>query len=50
MAEFGLAGVASAEKNKAEELIHLKKCIKSAPEYSSEYQRATNRLATLEHK
>ena len=48
LAEYGLAEVASAEKNKAEEIDHLKRCVRSAPEDSSEYQRATNRLAALE--
>jgi tetratricopeptide (TPR) repeat protein len=48
LVEFGLADVAAAEKNKAEEIAHLKRCIHSAPEDSSEYQRATNRLHELE--
>jgi tetratricopeptide (TPR) repeat protein len=47
--EFGLAGVANAERNKAEEIDHLKRCIKTAPEMTSEYQKATNRLHALEH-
>jgi tetratricopeptide (TPR) repeat protein len=38
VAEFGLAGVANAEGNKDEEIYHLKRCIKSAPEPSSEYR------------
>jgi tetratricopeptide (TPR) repeat protein len=49
IAEFGLAGVAAAEKDKDEEIYRLKRCIKTAPEMSSEYQRATNRLDKLEH-
>jgi len=48
LVEFGLADVAAAEKNKTEEIDHLKRCVRSAPEESSEYQRATNRLAQLE--
>jgi tetratricopeptide (TPR) repeat protein len=48
LVEFGLADVAAAEKNKPEEIDHLKRCVRSAPEESSEYQRATNRLAELE--
>jgi tetratricopeptide (TPR) repeat protein len=48
LAELGLADVAAAEKSKPEEIDHLKRCIRSAPEDSSEYQRATNRLAALE--
>jgi tetratricopeptide (TPR) repeat protein len=48
LAEYGLAIVAGAEKNKADEIEHLKRCIHSAPEESSEYQRATNRLKALE--
>jgi tetratricopeptide (TPR) repeat protein len=48
LAEYGLAEVADAEKNKAEEIDHLKRCVHSAPEESSEYQRATNRLKVLE--
>jgi hypothetical protein len=48
LAEYGLAEVAAAEKNKAEEIDHLKRCLRSAPEESSEYQRATNRLNALE--
>ena len=48
LAEYGLAMVAGAEKNKEEEMAHLKLCVRSAPEDSSEYQRATNRLAALE--
>jgi tetratricopeptide (TPR) repeat protein len=49
VAEFGLAAVANAEKDKAEEMDHLKRCIRTAPDSSSEYQRATNRLDKLEH-
>jgi tetratricopeptide (TPR) repeat protein len=49
VAEFGLAGVANAEGNKDEEIYHLKRCIKTAPEPTSEYQRATNRLERLKH-
>jgi len=48
LAEYGLADVAAAEKNKDEEMDHLRRCIRSAPEESSEYRRATNRLAVLE--
>jgi len=48
LAEYGLAVVANAEKNKDEEIDHLKRCVHAAPEESSEYQRATNRLAALE--
>jgi tetratricopeptide (TPR) repeat protein len=48
LAEFGLADVAAAEGNKAEEIYHLKGCLDNAPEGSSEYRRATNRLAVLE--
>jgi tetratricopeptide (TPR) repeat protein len=48
LVEFGLAEVAAAEKNKAEEIDHLKRVIHSAPEESSEYQRATNRVNALE--
>jgi tetratricopeptide (TPR) repeat protein len=48
LAEYGLAEVAAAEKNKDEEIDHLKRCIRSAPEESSEYQRATKRLSELE--
>jgi tetratricopeptide (TPR) repeat protein len=48
LAEYGLAEVADAEKNKAEEIYHLKRCVHSAPEESIEYQRATNRLHVLE--
>jgi tetratricopeptide (TPR) repeat protein len=48
LAEYGLALVAGAEKNTADEMDHLKRCIHSAPEDSSEYQRATNRLKVLE--
>ncbi len=47
LVEFGLADVAAAEKNKADEMRHLKRCIRIAPEESSEYLRATNRLADL---
>jgi len=47
LAEFGLADVAAAEKNKGDEIDHLKRCLRSAPEDSSEYQRATNRLTEL---
>ena len=49
VAELGLAGVASAEGNKDEEIYHLKRCIKAAPEAGIEYQRATNRLERLQH-
>jgi len=48
LVEYGLADVAAAEKDKAEEMDHLKRCIRSAPEESSEYRRATNRLSVLE--
>jgi tetratricopeptide (TPR) repeat protein len=48
LVEFGLADVAAAETNKPDEITHLQRCIRSAPEESSEYQRATNRLAKLE--
>jgi tetratricopeptide (TPR) repeat protein len=48
LAEYGLADVAAAEKKQDEEIDHLKRCIRSAPEESSEYQRATNRLSKLE--
>jgi predicted Zn-dependent protease len=48
LVDFGLADVASAEENKAQEIEHLKRCIKSAPAESNEYRRATNRLAVLE--
>jgi tetratricopeptide (TPR) repeat protein len=48
LVEYGLADVAAAEKNEAEEINHLKRCVRSAPEESSEYRRATNRLAALE--
>jgi tetratricopeptide (TPR) repeat protein len=49
IAEFGLAGVANAEGNKDDELYHLKRCIKLAPELSNEYLRATNLLEKLQH-
>jgi tetratricopeptide (TPR) repeat protein len=48
LAEYGLADVAAAEKNQAEEIDHLKQVVRSAPEQTSEYRRATNRLAVLE--
>ncbi len=48
LVEFGLADVALAEGNKAEEIYHLKHCLDTAPERSSEYRRATNRLKALE--
>jgi len=48
LGDYGLAEVAAAETNKAEEMEYLKRCIHSAPEESSEYQRATNRLNVLE--
>jgi tetratricopeptide (TPR) repeat protein len=48
LADYGLAEVAAAEKNKAEEMDFLKRCIHSAPEESSEFQSATNRLHELE--
>jgi tetratricopeptide (TPR) repeat protein len=48
LAEYGLADVAAAEKNQAEEISHLKRCLRSAPEESTEFRRATNRLAVLE--
>jgi tetratricopeptide (TPR) repeat protein len=47
LAEFGLADVAAAEKNDSEQIDHLKRCVRSAPQESSEYRRATNRLAAL---
>jgi tetratricopeptide (TPR) repeat protein len=47
LVEYGLADVAAAETNEAEEIDHLKRCVRSAPEESSEYRRATNRLAVL---
>jgi len=50
VSEFGLADLANAERNRTGEIDHLKRCIKTAPETSNEYQRATNRLAALEHK
>jgi tetratricopeptide (TPR) repeat protein len=46
--DYGLADVAAAEKDKDEEIYRLKRCISSAPEESSEYRRATNRLSVLE--
>jgi tetratricopeptide (TPR) repeat protein len=48
LVEFGLADVAVAEGNKAEEIYRLKRCLDTAPEGSSEYRRATARLKALE--
>jgi tRNA A-37 threonylcarbamoyl transferase component Bud32 len=48
LVEYGLADVAAAEKDKDEEIYRLKRCLRSAPEESSEYHRATNRLSVLE--
>jgi tetratricopeptide (TPR) repeat protein len=48
LAEYGLADVAAAEGDKAEEVNRLKRCVSSAPEETSEYRRATNRLHNLE--
>jgi tetratricopeptide (TPR) repeat protein len=48
LVEYGLADVAAGEKKQAEEIDHLKRCVRSAPEESSEYRRATNRLARLQ--
>ncbi|HEY3861426.1 MAG TPA: tetratricopeptide repeat protein [Verrucomicrobiae bacterium] len=48
--EYGLADVASAQTNKVQEIYHLKRCIRFAPDSSSEYQTATNRLAKLQTK
>jgi hypothetical protein len=50
LAEFCLAEVAAAQTNKAEEIDHLKRGIKSAPATSSDYRHATNRLNALQHK
>jgi tetratricopeptide (TPR) repeat protein len=50
LVEFGLAGVAAAQTNNAEEIAHLKLVIETAPEGTGEYQKATNRLNMLEHK
>jgi tetratricopeptide (TPR) repeat protein len=50
LVEFGLASVAAAEKDKAMEMDHLKRGLKTTPEGGREYLRASNRLYTLEHK
>jgi tetratricopeptide (TPR) repeat protein len=47
LVEFGLADVAAAEKNKPDQIIYLKRCVRDAPKESSEYARATNQLAML---
>jgi thioredoxin-like negative regulator of GroEL len=49
VAEFGLAELAAAQTNKAEEMDHLKRGLKSAPKESSDYRQATKRLDALEH-
>jgi tetratricopeptide (TPR) repeat protein len=48
LVEFGLASVAAGENNKPGEIDHLKRCVRLAPEESSEYKRATNRLVALQ--
>jgi len=46
--DFGLANVAAAEKNTAEEMAQLERCVKSAPEDSGAYHIASQRLAKLQ--
>jgi tetratricopeptide (TPR) repeat protein len=48
VADLGLADVAAAETNKAEEIAQLKRCVKSAPSDSGAYIIATQRLAKLQ--
>jgi tetratricopeptide (TPR) repeat protein len=45
--DLGLADLAAAEKNRADEIYWLKRCVKSAPEESSEFQWASQRLDRL---
>jgi tetratricopeptide (TPR) repeat protein len=47
IADFGLADVAAAEGNTAEEIKWLKRCVNSAPEDTLEYQRARQQLDKL---
>jgi tetratricopeptide (TPR) repeat protein len=48
VADLGLADIAAAQKNTAEEIGHLKRCVKSAPADSGAHQMALTRLAKLQ--
>jgi tetratricopeptide (TPR) repeat protein len=45
--DFGLADLAAAEKDTAEEIKWLKRCVNSAPEDTTEFRRASQRLERL---
>jgi tetratricopeptide (TPR) repeat protein len=48
IADYGLADIATEEKNTADEIRYLRSYLKTAPDDNSEYLQVTHRLAKLE--